>query len=182
MGLTALRRLSLIALLFPPWRQCDELKHELERLYQRAPVERVAPGVTLSPVATPVLPEPVHFILPTGHSDVSGWYFHDSRFPADGPQHTGLDYACDEGDPIQAAASGTVIWRGWDGDFGNQVRIQHAGGWETRYCHLSAFGSGGWVSQGAVIGYCGNTGLSTGAHLHFEAHHDGALVDPLGLP
>ena len=180
--MTALKTLGLIVLLFPPWRQCGELRHELERLYQRAPVERVAPGATLSPVATPVLPEPVHFILPTGHSEVSGWYFHDSRFPADGPQHTGVDYACELGDPIYAAASGTVVWRGWDGDFGNTVAIQHAGGWETRYCHLSAYGIGGWVGQGAVIGYCGVTGLSTGAHLHFEARHNGALVDPLGLP
>ena len=181
--MTTLEKLGLIALLlFPPWRQCDELSYEFERLYRRAPVEQAIPDVILSPVTTPILPKPVHFILPTGYSDVSGWYFLDSRFPADGPQHTGLDYACDDGDPIYAAASGRVTFAGWDGKFGNQVRIQHAGGWETRYCHLSTFGGGGWVNQGAVIGYCGVTGLTTGAHLHFEARHNGALVDPLGLP
>ena len=176
--MTALEKLGLIVLLFPPWRQCDELRYEFKRLYNRQPVAVIADSQPVRAVVEPV----TTFILPTGSSVVSGWYFHDSRFPADGPQHTGLDYACELGDPIYAAASGTVVWRGWDGDFGNTVTIQHVGGWETRYCHLSAYGIGGWVGQGAVIGYCGLTGLSTGPHLHFEARHHGALVDPLGLP
>jgi len=164
----------LTMLLFPPWRQCPELELALRQYSEPAVV---------APVSAPAQSNvPLHFILPTGHGEVSGWYFHDPRF-GDGPvQHTGLDYACAEGDPIYAAAAGTVISAGWAGDFGNRVIIQHAGGWETRYCHLSRFAAWGWVHQGAVIGYCGITGLTTGAHLHFEARRGGILVDPLTLP
>jgi len=213
---TLKRVLCLVAILFPPWMP-DDLRYELQRLYERPPVIAAplpaAAAIDASPclpddclefmralelttaIATPVVvPTPavallpvaaiteLHFILPTGHSDVSGWYFHDSRFPADGPQHTGLDYACSEGDPIYAAASGTITSAQLAGDFGNRVIIRHAGGWETRYCHLSQCAAWGWVAQGAIIGYCGNTGLSTGAHLHYEARLNGVLVDPAGLP
>jgi len=167
----------IFALLLPPCIDA-ELRYEFERLYNRVPV------ATPIPVATPTLPvsPPAHFILPTGSTEVSGWYFHDPRFPADGPQHIGLDYACAMGDPIYAAAAGVVSRRGWGGDCGNVVAIHHDGGWETRYCHLSGFAASGRVTQGQVIGFCGSTGLSTGPHLHFEARHGGALVDPLTLP
>jgi len=191
----------LLLSLFPPWQEFNKLNYEFQRLYNRHPVVTVVDSLYVReleyeferlyhriPVLIPV--EQVvskritstRFILPTRSSVVCGWYFYDPRFPRDGPQHTGVDYACELGEPIYAAASGTVVWRGWEGDFGNQVRIQHANGWETRYCHLSAFGVGGWVNQGTVIGYCGITGLSTGSHLHFEVRHNGVLVNPLKLP
>ena len=165
------------AIVFPPF-LLDDLQFELQRLYER-------PAVIALPAAPPVpaaATTELHFILPTGHADVSGWYFHDSRFPADGPQHTGLDYACAQGDPIYAAAAGVVAAARWNGDCGNEVMIHHSAGWITYYCHLSGYANRGYVQQGAVIGFCGNSGLSTGAHLHFEAHHAGLPIDPAGLP
>jgi len=159
---------------------CLEFMRALELTTATAtPVVVTPPAVVLLSVVAPM---EMHFILPTGHSEVSGWYFHDPRFPADGPQHTGLDYACSEGDPIYAAASGTITSAQLVGDFGNRVIIRHAGGWETRYCHLNQYAAWDWVAQGAIIGYCGNTGLSTGAHLHYEARLNGVPVDPAGLP
>ena len=86
------------------------------------------------------------------------------------------------GSPVRAAADGKVEFAGPASGFGNHVRIQHAG-FETSYSHLSAISEsirpGVEVKQGDVIALSGNTGLSTGPHLHFEFYLDGVAVDPL---
>lgn len=117
------------------------------------------------------------FALPTGSREVSGWYFRDPRNPA----HIGLDYRCRTGDPVYAADNGVLTIAGWAGGYGILAEINHGNGFVTRYGHLSqlALGCGHSVSQGAVIGYCGSTGWSSGAHLHFEIRHNGEPQDPL---
>jgi murein DD-endopeptidase MepM/ murein hydrolase activator NlpD len=99
-----------------------------------------------------------------------------------GRLHAGVDLGAADGTPIQAAASGTVIYAGWLGGYGNLVVIEHGGGLATAYAHQSrvAVGGGQQVAQGQVVGYVGNTGHSFGPHLHFEVRVKGAAVDPLG--
>jgi LysM repeat protein len=116
------------------------------------------------------------FIYPTGSSRVSGWYFHDAR----NPTHIGLDYACRTGDPIVAADNGVVTIAGWNGGYGILIEINHGNGFVTRYGHFSqlAVGCGQAVYQGDLLGYCGSTGWSSGAHLHFEIRSGGSPQDP----
>jgi hypothetical protein len=116
------------------------------------------------------------FVLPTGSSRVSGWYFRDPR----NPTHIGLDYACRLGDPIYAADNGVVTIAGWNGGYGILVELEHGNGFRTRYGHFSsiAVGCGHTVYQGQLLGYCGSTGWSTGPHLHFEIRHNGVPQDP----
>lgn len=85
--------------------------------------------------------------------------------------HTGLDFAAPSGTPVFAALAGKVIEVGWAGAYGNNIVIEHANGLKTRYAHLSAtsVSTGDKVTRGQHIGAVGNTGNSTGAHLHFEA-------------
>lgn len=87
--------------------------------------------------------------------------------------YNAVDLAAAAGAPIYAAAAGEVIVSktgGWNGGYGNYVVIKHAGGTQTLYAHNSsnAVGVGAYVVAGDVIGYVGNTGRSTGSHLHFE--------------
>lgn len=87
--------------------------------------------------------------------------------------YNGVDLAAGAGTPIRAAAAGEVIVSksgGWNGGYGNYVVIKHPNGVQTLYAHNSrnAVGVGAYVTQGQTIGYVGNTGRSTGAHLHFE--------------
>ncbi|MCO6180182.1 M23 family metallopeptidase [Ciceribacter sp. RN22] len=98
--------------------------------------------------------------------------------------HTGADWAAPRGTPIIASGNGVVEKAGWDsGGYGNQTLIRHANGYVTSYNHQSAIAKdvkpGAKVRQGQVIGWVGNTGLSTGAHLHYELIVNGTKVDPL---
>ena len=74
---------------------------------------------------------------------------------------------------------------GWEGGYGRYIRIRHANGYQTAYGHMSAFArnmaEGKRVRQGQVIGYVGSTGLSTGAHLHYEIIVNGRHVDPMKI-
>jgi len=94
--------------------------------------------------------------------------------------HTGVDIAAPVGMPVMAAATGTVTMAGEHGNFGKAVMLNN-GGFRTLYGHLSIVivERGQVVSAGEVIGYSGNTGKSTGPHLHFEWVTDGLPVDPL---
>jgi murein DD-endopeptidase MepM/ murein hydrolase activator NlpD len=99
--------------------------------------------------------------------------------------HTGVDWGSSMGTPIFAAGNGIVDKVGWEGGYGKYIRIRHANGYETAYGHMSAFArgmdSGKKVRQGQVIGYVGSTGLSTGAHLHYEILINGRFVDPMKI-
>ncbi|MCC2653351.1 MAG: peptidase [Microvirga sp.] len=99
--------------------------------------------------------------------------------------HTGVDWAHRVGTPIIAAGNGTVIKSEWDSGYGRRVELQHTNGYVTAYSHMSSFAKGiapgKRVQQGQVIGYVGNSGLSTGPHLHYEVIINGSFVDPLKI-
>jgi murein DD-endopeptidase MepM/ murein hydrolase activator NlpD len=99
--------------------------------------------------------------------------------------HTGVDWSAPLGTPIYASGNGTVEKVGWESGYGKYVRIKHANGYETAYGHMTAFArnidAGVRVRQGQIIGFVGSTGLSTGAHLHYEILVNGRFVDPMRI-
>jgi murein DD-endopeptidase MepM/ murein hydrolase activator NlpD len=124
-------------------------------------------------------------VAPSG-SGVLGW-------PVSGPvtsgfgsrwgrMHEGVDIAVGEGTPVHAAAAGTVIYAGWMGGYGNLVVVDHGNGLSTAYAHNSSLSVsvGQSVAAGELVSYSGNTGNSTGPHVHFEVRVNGSAVDPLG--
>lgn len=96
--------------------------------------------------------------------------------------HAGIDFGAQVGSQVRAAADGKVEIAGPVSGFGNHIRIQHKG-FETSYSHLSEIPAsikpGAEVTQGEIIALSGNTGLSTGPHLHFEFYMNGSAVDPM---
>lgn len=97
--------------------------------------------------------------------------------------HAGMDFAASWGSPIYAVTDGRVAYAGWHGGHGNYVRLDHGGGIATGYGHMSriAVAPGMAVRRGQIIGYVGSTGLSTGAHLHYEVYRGGQTVDPMSV-
>ncbi|MBN2811185.1 MAG: peptidoglycan DD-metalloendopeptidase family protein [Spirochaetales bacterium] len=96
--------------------------------------------------------------------------------------HKGLDLSTyRSGDAILATADGQIVQVDYDSGFGNYVIIKHKHGFYTRYAHMQSFrvSKGQYIQQGQVIGYIGNTGLSTGPHLHYEVHIGSDVVDPM---
>lgn len=99
--------------------------------------------------------------------------------------HNGLDWAGPIGTPIMAGGSGVVEEAARRGEFGNYIRIRHANGYKTAYGHMQRYAAGisegVRVTQGQIIGYLGNTGLSGGPHVHYEVHINGQPVDPMSI-
>jgi murein DD-endopeptidase MepM/ murein hydrolase activator NlpD len=99
--------------------------------------------------------------------------------------HTGVDWAAPMGTPIYASGNGTVEKAGWESGYGKYIRLKHNYGYETAYGHMTAFARGiepgAKVRQGQLIGYVGSTGLSTGAHVHYEIFINSRLVDPMRI-
>ena len=97
-----------------------------------------------------------------------------------GRLHAGIDISCGIGTPVHAAKAGTVIFSGQMSGYGNVEVVDHGGGFSTLYAHLSRLGAseGTQVGQGQVIAYSGNTGHSTGPHLHFETRVGGNPQNP----
>lgn len=98
--------------------------------------------------------------------------------------HLGVDYAAPTGTPIRAVGDGIVTFAGWQGGGGKVIKLRHNSTYATAYKHLSGYAksirSGARVRQGEIIGYVGNTGLSTAPHLHFEFFQNDRFVDPMG--
>ena len=129
-----------------------------------------------------VTPSTSGFSSPLNYLTVTcpyGWRIHplwgDRRF------HTGVDLAGNQGDPIYAIASGTVTSAYYNEANGYMVALSHGGGYGSLYAHMTGLivSAGQYVSQGEVIGYVGSTGWSTGPHLHFEIHINGATANPM---
>ena len=114
-----------------------------------------------------------------GHTYISCHFGEVDAFGNAG--HRGTDIPAPEGTPILAAHSGTVIISGWNNSYGKQVLLDNGAGLSTRYAHMTqtAVTAGEAVTAGQVIGYVGNTGDSTGFHLHFEVMQNGVRVNPL---
>jgi murein DD-endopeptidase MepM/ murein hydrolase activator NlpD len=95
--------------------------------------------------------------------------------------HKGLDISAPNGTPIYAPAKGNVIFTGRDGGYGLSMMIDHGSGIKTRYAHLHsiAIKRGQKVTRGELIAYVGNTGRSTGPHLHYEVRLNGVPVNPM---
>ncbi|MEM1386113.1 MAG: M23 family metallopeptidase [Pseudomonadota bacterium] len=98
-----------------------------------------------------------------------------------GRMHNGTDFAASHGTPIYTTADGVVTFAGWQGGYGRLVKIEHEFGIETRYAHLSKIRVkvGERVSRGERIGDMGNTGRSTGTHLHYEVRIGGKPINPM---
>ena len=109
-----------------------------------------------------------------------GWRIH----PIYGTRrlHAGTDFGVDEGTPVHAADGGVVVEAGWVSGYGYTVIIDHGNGMSTLYAHNSdvPVSPGQTVSKGQVVSYSGNTGGSTGPHLHFEVRINGEPTDPMG--
>ncbi len=116
------------------------------------------------------------FIRPMNKGDVKKI----TAYWGDGRGHKGIDLAGDTGRAIFAAKGGTVIFSGRDGNYGYSVVIDHGDGYQTRYAHNSSncVKKGDTVTQGQQIAKLGNTGRSTGPHLHFEILKNGKQVNP----
>jgi len=95
--------------------------------------------------------------------------------------HEGLDFAAPHGTPVLATAPGVVTRAEWSGDYGQLVEVAHHEHYKTRYAHLSQrlVQAGDSVARGQALGLLGNTGRSTGPHLHYEVEHRGRSVDPV---
>ena len=99
--------------------------------------------------------------------------------------HRGVDFAAKRGTPIMAAGDGRISFAGRNGTFGRFIEIKHLNNFKTRYAHLYKFAKGikkgRIVKQGDVIGYVGNSGRSTGPHLHYEVQHKNRTINPMKL-
>lgn len=118
----------------------------------------------------------------------SGYQLNGRKHPILGivRPHLGVDYIAPVGTPVKSVADGVVRFKGCQAScsdgYGKLVIVEHRNGWETRYAHLNSYSKhirhGSRVKQGQVIGYSGNTGLSTGPHLHFELRKYGRATNP----
>ena len=161
----------------------SDLQAQIQAQIQAAQEAAAAEAAAAAPPSTPAAPTgPVQgesssgFIWPVSGPVTSPFGMRWGRM------HEGIDISVPEGTPVHAAASGRVILAAYTGGYGNYTCIDHGGGLSTCYAHQSSFAvsSGQSVQQGQVIGYSGNTGSSTGPHLHFEVRVNGSAVDPMG--
>jgi murein DD-endopeptidase MepM/ murein hydrolase activator NlpD len=153
-------------------KQEDQLQAESDRIAEQ--LRKAAAGASTQP-GKGVLARPVPGSVTSSFGYRIHPIFHVRKL------HTGVDLQAAMGDPIHAAAAGTVIWAGWRGGYGKCVIIQHSGNLSTLYGHQSQIlvSVGQTVKRGQVIGKVGSTGYSTGPHLHFEVRVNGTPVDPL---
>lgn len=95
--------------------------------------------------------------------------------------HEGMDFSANIGTPVYATGDGVVTKAGWQSGYGKIIKIDHGYGYETWYAHLNDMDVrvGQKVVRGQVIGEVGNTGKSTGPHLHYEVHVKGRVVNPV---
>lgn len=97
--------------------------------------------------------------------------------------HHGMDFTADRGTPIYATGDGKVIKASRGTGYGNMVIIDHGFGYKTKYAHMSKYNTrkGRYVKRGDIIGYVGNTGLSSGPHLHYEVHKNDKPINPINF-
>jgi murein DD-endopeptidase MepM/ murein hydrolase activator NlpD len=120
-------------------------------------------------------------ILPTKGLVTAGYGYRKSPFTGKREFHEGMDIAAPQGTPVRATADGIVSFAGPAATFGNVVFIEHGHGFATAYGHNSTIRvrTGQRVRRGDIIAYVGNTGRTTGPHVHYEVHVDGVASNPL---
>jgi len=157
----------------------EEIESDLQAKIQ-AQVS-AASGVSTLPAGPMTAPSAAGLIWPVSGTFTSGFGSRSSPGGVGSTNHEGIDIAVPEGTPIRAAKGGTVIMASYNGGYGNYTCIDHGSGLSTCYAHQSSFAvsAGQQVRQGQVIGYSGNTGASTGPHLHFEVRINGVAQDPM---
>jgi LysM repeat protein len=154
---------------------------------------RVEPVTTNAPFTATVGPRKVPTRLFLGTPDLDGRAI-DFTWPVIGNVvsgvgrrrlgwHAGIDIQADVGTPVQAAASGTVYFSGWERAYGRVIKVEHDNGFASIYAHnLQNFvEAGDRVDLGQVIATVGRSGRSTAYHLHFEIRHEGTVLNPLFL-
>ncbi len=126
---------------------------------------------------------PTEIPIKGGFSLTSGFGLRIDPFTQQMARHEGIDFSAPVGTPILASAGGVVSRAGWDRHYGNVVEINHAEGFKTRYAHASQLmvRVGQTVKRGDVIAKVGNTGRSTGPHLHYEVMRGGAHINPSNM-
>ena len=122
-------------------------------------------------------------IWPTEGDITSRFGWRQSPFGYGSDWHPGVDIATAMGTPIHATAAGVVTNAGWYGGYGRYVEIDHGDGYVTAYGHHSAIAvaTGQHVNKGDVIAYVGNSGMSTGPHVHYEVRVNGREVNPMSF-
>jgi len=123
------------------------------------------------------------FIYPINGRLTSTFGYRPDPFTGVRTFHTGIDLAAPVGTPIKASLDGKVATTGWSNVFGNYVILTHGDGYQSLYGHMSYIGviKGQSVIQGSIIGKVGNTGYSTGSHVHLSVYKNGKMIDPLSL-
>jgi murein DD-endopeptidase MepM/ murein hydrolase activator NlpD len=118
-----------------------------------------------------------------GYNLSSGYGLRIDPFTQAMAKHEGLDFAAPVGTPIIASANGVISRAGWDSQYGNVVEVNHAEGFKTRYAHASQLlvRTGQTVKKGDLIAKVGNTGRSSGPHLHYEVIRAGAHINPANM-
>ncbi|WP_181566343.1 peptidoglycan DD-metalloendopeptidase family protein [Helicobacter monodelphidis] len=131
--------------------------------------------------------ELARFLLtnPVRYTRISSRFSNARKHPILGYKrpHLGVDYAAKKGTPVHAAGDGKITFVGNKGGYGRTVIINHTDGFKTLYAHLNGYAkgirSGQFVKQGKIIAYVGNSGLSTGPHLHLGLYKHGRAINPL---
>lgn len=146
----------------------------------RGDVERLADALTtLTELRTAVQTLPIHHPA-IGAAQSSTFGVRQDPFLKRKALHGGLDFAAPTGTPVAATAAGTVVSAGTNGGYGKMVEVEHAGGFVTRYAHLSRISvqEGETIEAGTIVGAIGSTGRSTGPHLHYEVRRNGSAINP----
>jgi murein DD-endopeptidase MepM/ murein hydrolase activator NlpD len=142
------------------------------------PIRTSPDGASLSKLAPGLLPSRMPL---AAYGLTSGFGMRQHPLLGVVREHTGVDLAAPIGSPIYATSDGIVSMADWRGGYGLFVSLDHGGGVQTRYGHMSQLNvvAGQQVHKGDVIGRVGSTGLSTGPHLHYEVRLNGQAVDPV---
>ncbi len=145
------------------WTQLRELNPSLEATLYRESV--IPQGVPM---------QGNKFVITSGFGNRANPFGGGSEF------HNGVDFVDAYGSPVYATGPGLVTTAGWDGGYGQMVTITHSYGYSTLYAHLSGIvvKQNTWVQRGQLIGYLGNSGRSTGPHLHYSVYQGEKAVDP----
>lgn len=116
-----------------------------------------------------------------GHSVTSPFGVRTDPILGTAALHSGMDFRAPIGTPAKVTAAGVVVKAGWNGGYGRMIEVDHGNGFVTRYGHLSEIdvAVGQKLDAGDIIGKTGNSGRSTGPHLHYEVRHNGEAIDPL---